>query len=105
MLPLIRNTPLFFIYTKLSNNQTLLDFREIAVIYMRPYSVTTVRNGGDIYIQFSSQYASVCVSKASCLGKHISVSRDTFHHCDASDGASISFLYDHSSPPVKPLTL
>lgn len=30
----VLNTPLFSIYTKLSNNQTLLDFREITVIYM-----------------------------------------------------------------------
>jgi len=30
----VLNTPLFSIYTKLSNNQTLLDFREITVIYV-----------------------------------------------------------------------
>jgi len=30
----ILNTPLFFIYTKRSNNQTLLDFLEVTVIYM-----------------------------------------------------------------------
>lgn len=30
----VLNTPLSSIYTKLSNNQTLLDFREITVIYM-----------------------------------------------------------------------
>jgi hypothetical protein len=68
-------------------------------------NVTTVPYSRDACIQFSSQYASVCVCKLSCHGKHINVPRGTFHHSDVCGVPSISFPYDHSSLTLRPHNL